>query len=86
MLKRTGECHLRRVGARLQVVAPYNVRFIAFAHAQGARWRRRSGVWSFRALDRPAVLQAIADIFGAQAIHEGELDTCYGIGAKRERS
>lgn len=52
------------VAGRLQVKSPFCPEFLMFAHTQDGRWRKRSGIWSFKVRQYRAVALALNRIYG----------------------
>lgn len=56
---------VRRVGTRVQVVAPYHEDFrIKVKAIEGARWRHRTGVWSVPEAGITALRLALWECYG----------------------
>ena len=57
--------HTRMVMSRLQVWVPFNPKFVEFCRdIEGARWKKRSNIWSFHSYDFPKVAKALNEIYG----------------------
>lgn len=65
-----GQVLLLQVQSRYHVVCPYSLDFVARAKAIGGKWRRRSGAWTFPSYALPLLRDLLADIYGAEKIHD----------------
>ena len=54
------------VNSRLQVSAPFDPKFVVFAHSLEGKWRKRSGIWSFQRYQYRQVVEALNSIYDAQ--------------------
>jgi hypothetical protein len=52
------------VKSRLHVMVPHNDKFVVFAHSMDARWKRRSGIWSFERIKFARVAIELNRIYG----------------------
>lgn len=58
--------------SRLQVTVPYSQEFVVFAHNLDARWRKRSGCWSFHRHQFVLVAKKLNELFGTSIKYHAE--------------
>lgn len=58
--------HIKTAASRLQVFCPWNAQFVDFAHRLGARWRKRTQMWSFKRHQYPDVAKQLNKIYGTE--------------------
>ena len=73
ILREKGECHIWQKGRRLQLVCPYNARFVQVAIGLSGNWRDKTGIWSFRIQSYTLVKAEAIKFFGKDKVIIGAI-------------